>query len=260
MTTTKGNPHLHNPHLDGDAFFLPGGPVGVFLSHGYTATAAEVRPLAEALHAHGYTVAGPLLAGHGTQPEDLNTVRWQDWVESGRQTLTKLLETCQQVFIGGESLGGLVALYLASETPQARGVLLYAPAIALQMTFLDKLKLYLGAPFIMEVPRDSLDCSDKWQGYPNLHLKGVIQLLKMQKAVRARLPQIRQPVLVFQGRLDTTVAPEAGEIILQGVASAQKERVWMEQSHHTIILDIELDEVVRRTIAFIEKNTHPATP
>ncbi len=254
MSVTQGNPNLLNSHLDGDAFFLPGGPVGVFLSHGYTATAAEVRPLAEALHARGYTVAGPLLAGHGTKPEDLNRVRWQDWVESGRQTLNALLEKCEQVFIGGESLGGLVALYLASETPQARGVLLYAPAIALQMTFLDKLKLYLGAPFVMEVPRDSLDCDDKWQGYPNLHLKGVIQLLKMQKAVRARLPKIHQPVLVFQGRLDTTVAPEAGDIILQGVSSTQKERVWMENSHHTIVLDVELEEVVRRTVDFIEKN------
>ncbi|GAB4536668.1 MAG: alpha/beta hydrolase [Anaerolineales bacterium] len=254
MSITQGNPNLLNAHLDGNAFYLQGGPVGVFLSHGYTATAAEVRPLAEALQARGYTVAGPLLAGHGTEPANLNRVRWQDWVASGRQTLAKLLETCEQVFIGGESLGGLVALYLAGETPQARGVLLYAPAIALQMTWLDKLKLYVGAPFVMEVPRDSLDCDDKWQGYPGLPLKGAVQLLKMQKAVRARLPEIRQPVLVFQGRLDTTVAPEAGEMILQGVASPQKERVWMENSHHTIVLDVELEEVVRRTMAFIEDN------
>ncbi|NJN99970.1 MAG: hypothetical protein HC875_40615 [Anaerolineales bacterium] len=44
------NSALHNPHLPGDAFFWAGGPVGVLLSHGWTATTAEVRLLARHLH------------------------------------------------------------------------------------------------------------------------------------------------------------------------------------------------------------------
>ena len=34
------NPALHNPQLEGEAFFWEGGPVGVLLSHGYSATTA----------------------------------------------------------------------------------------------------------------------------------------------------------------------------------------------------------------------------
>ncbi|MFO7585595.1 MAG: alpha/beta fold hydrolase, partial [Anaerolineales bacterium] len=180
--TTLGNPNLHNPHLDGDSFFLPAGPTGILLSHGYTATAAEVRLLAEKLHEQGYTVAGPLLPGHGTSPQELNRTNWQEWVKDGQELLDRLFETCEQVWVGGESMGGVLALYLAAKNPKVKGLLLYAPAIKLTMTTIDKIKLYLVAPFIEQNPRSGLDNPDKWQGYPAVPLKGVIQLLRFQKA------------------------------------------------------------------------------
>ena len=248
-----GNPNLHNPHLEGQSFFWKAGPVGVFLSHGYTATSAEILPLAKRLHEKGYTVAAPLLPGHGTAPEDLNRVRWQDWVRCGEETCADLFRNCEHVFVAGESMGGVVALYLASQNPEIAGVLLYAPAVRLAMSLTDRVKLYLGAPFISQVNRESLDCADDWQGYPGLPLKGAIQLLRFGVATEARLANIRQPVLVFQGRLDTTVSPDVGDIILNGVSSTIKKHYWMENSHHAITLDQEQDQVADLTIEFIEQ-------
>ncbi len=247
------NPALHNPHLEGEPFFWEAGSVGVLLLHGYTATTAEVRLLGKNLHEKGYTVAAPLLAGHGTKPEDLNRVSWRDWVDSAEKTYAQLATHCKQIFIGGQSMGGVIALYLASQHPEAAGALLYAPAIKLTMSTLDKIKLYAGSLFLSEVPRDSLDGSDKWQGYPNLPLKGAIQLLQLQAATRPRLSQIKQPVIIFQGRKDKTVHPSAGDIILQGVSSTVKERHWMEQSTHAITIDCELDAVTELTLRFMEK-------
>ncbi len=43
------NPTLYNPHLEGGPFLWDAGPVGVLFSHGYTATTAALRLLAEAL-------------------------------------------------------------------------------------------------------------------------------------------------------------------------------------------------------------------
>lgn len=244
---------LHNPHLQGDPFFWEGGDIGVLLSHGFTATPAEVRLLARQLHERGYTVAGPLLPGHGTTPEELNQTRWQDWVQACDEAYQQLLARCKHVFIGGESAGAVIALYLASEHPQAAGVLTYAPAIKLTLRAVDVVRLYLAAPFLASIPKSDIDSNDNWQGYPVNPLKGTIQLLRLQRQVRRRLPRIRQPVLVFQGRLDTTVHPDAGKLILQGINSTVKELHWMENSHHVIILDCELDQVTEITLRFIEQ-------
>ncbi|MCX7024190.1 MAG: alpha/beta fold hydrolase [Spirochaetes bacterium] len=244
---------LHNPHLEGEAFFWEAGPVGVFLSHGYTATTAEVRPLAKKLHEQGYTVAGPLLPGHGTEPGDLNRVRWQDWTAEGEKTYLRLQERCERIFVGGESMGAMVALSLAIEHPDIAGVLCYAPAAKLAMKPVDIIKLYLGSSFIAQVDRSSLDCAETWQGYPGLPLKGAIQLLQMQKSVRSRLRRIHQPIIIFQGRKDTTVDPGAGDIIAKAVASDVKELHWMENSNHAVTLDRELDRVSELSVEFIRK-------
>ena len=248
------NHNLHNPHLDGDTFFWEAGPIGILLSHGFTATTAEIRLIAERFYAQGYTVAAPLLPGHGTKPEDLNQVRWQDWVNTGEGMLEKLFETCEQVWVAGQSMGGVLALHLASKDSRVAGVLLYAPAIRLTMSPFDKVKLYLGSPFIKEVPRDSLDGSEFWQGYPGLPLKGGIQLLRFQSTTLKQLSLIQQPVLVFQGCKDTTVAPEAGEIILQGISSKVKKHYWMEKSSHAIVLDEEYEDVAAISIQFMRSN------
>ena len=250
---TTGNKHLHNPHLDGDAFFWEGGSVGILLSHGFTATTAEIRLVAEKFHAQGYTVAAPLLPGHGTTPDELNQVKWRDWVESGEESLQKLFGSCEQVWVAGASMGGLLALYLASTNPQISGDLLYVPAIRTMMSKIDILKLYLGAPFVKELARDSLDGSDLWQGYPRLPLKGIIRFLRFQSATVKQLSDIHQPVLIFQGRKDVTVAPEAGEVIMDGVSSKVKEHHWMEKSSHSILLDEEYEEVAEMSMAFIER-------
>lgn len=245
---------LHNPHLEGGTFFWEAGPVGVFLSHGYTATTAEVRLFAKRLHEKGFSVAGPLLAGHGTRPEDLNRVTWRDWVTSGEQVYQQLKACCEYVFLGGESMGGLVALMLASRHPEVSGVMLYAPAIQLTISTVDKIKLYLGSSFMPYAKRESLEMSEYWQGYhPELPTKGILQLLKFQEAVKKTLPNIAQPIVVFQGRKDMTVHPQAGDIILRGVASKVKEHHWMEGSGHPILIDAELEEVTNLSLNFMER-------
>jgi carboxylesterase len=214
------NTALYNAHLEGDAFLWQAGPAGVLLSHGLTATAAEVRPLARRLHEVGYTVAGPLLPGHGTTPADLNRTRWQDWVCAAEETFQRLAACCERIFVGGESMGAVTALYLASEHPETVGVLTYAPAIRLSLSAWDRLRLRLLAPFMPTVPKANWSPCEGWQGYPVSPLRAGVQLLHMQREVIHRLPRIRQPILVVQGRLDTTIHPKSGEIICRGVSSA----------------------------------------
>jgi carboxylesterase len=246
-------PALVNPHLDGSPFYWPAGPVGVLLVHGFTATTVEVRDLARSLLAAGYTVSAPLLPGHYTQPADLNHVRWQDWVEAVERSYIHLSAECHTVVVGGESTGGLLALYLASRHPEVAAVLAYAPALRLQISAWDRLRLHLLAPFVPYVPKPNSDQDTRWQGYPVNPLKGTLQLLRLQQEIRRRLPAIHQPLLVVQGSLDRSVHPSVPEQIITGVNSRVCELHWMRRSRHVVLLDNELDQVTQITLDFLRR-------
>jgi len=247
---------LRNPHLEGDSFFWPGEPTGILLIHGFTATTAEVRLLGKYLHERGYTVSGPLLPGHGTTPEDMDRCHWQDWTGAVEQAYQELATKCERVFIGGESMGALLALYAGSESfaREAAGLITYAPALLVRGSRIWLARLL--APFVPYVnkPVGKPSASDdRWQGYPVNPLRAAVQLSQLQQEVRRRLPLIRQPMLVVQGRLDETIDPHCGEIILRETASTDKELHWFERSGHCVILDQEWEQASELALRFIER-------
>ncbi|HEY9565305.1 MAG TPA: esterase, partial [Nocardioides sp.] len=57
----------------------PSQRVGVLLSHGFTGSPASMKPWGRFLAERGYAVEVPLLPGHGTTWQDMNTTNWDDW-------------------------------------------------------------------------------------------------------------------------------------------------------------------------------------
>ena len=145
-----------NPELEGESFFWKSGETGVLLLHGLTATTAEVRPLAKRLLNEGYTVSGILLPGHGTTPENLSQTDRKDWIKASEEAYNELKRECSSVIVGGESVGALIALRLASDYPEIKGLLLYAPAMSLAVSFLKKVFLVMVSPFVFSVKKKFL--------------------------------------------------------------------------------------------------------
>jgi len=247
------SPLFRNPHLDGSSFSWDGGSTGILLCHGFTATTTEVRPLAQALHQHGYTVAGPLLPGHGTTPQDCNQHSWQDWYAAIEQNYLKLAAQCKRVVVGGESTGALLILRLAALHPEISAILCYAPAIRLKLNRGKILLLSLCAPFMTSIPKPPSNDDNLWKGYAVQPLKGAIQFRRLQKIIPPLLPQIHQPILILEGRLDPTVHPQSPQIVYDRVSSSIKELHWLENSTHCVILDKEWELAVRLTVDFLER-------
>ncbi len=247
--------YIQNPQLEGKSFEWAGGQTGVLLVHGFTATTSEVRPLAKALHQQGFTVSAPLLPGHGSQPAEMNRMRWQDWASAVEAAYVNLTRRCDQVVIAGESMGGLLSLYLASQHPEIAAVLTYAPAVvtggASQVIIAN-----LVAPFvpIMRKPQGPPTPADElWQGYTVYPVRALTQLYRLQSAVRRSLPLIRRPLLVVAGRLDTSVLPVTVDILSKEVRSTVKQIHWMEHSGHCVLLDVEFDQIVAITTQFLHQ-------
>ncbi len=250
---------LRNPELPGSAFYWPAGPVGVFLSHGFTATPALMWPLAMKLREHGYTVAGPLLPGHGTTPFELNRCRWQDWVAVAEETYQELSANCSRVFVGGESLGGLIALYLASAHSQVSGVLAFAPALRLySRKSAAQIRVFWPWRPFADKPVGAPRVSDAhWQGYRVNALAGARELLRFQQVLRRRLGNITQPLLVVQGCADRTVASDGPEVLRRATRSPFVDVHWLPQSGHCTTIDAEWKEVAALSLHFIEQTAQP---
>ncbi len=253
---------ISNPQLEGDTFFWEGGPVGILLVHGFTATAAEVRPLGERFHEAGYTVAGPLLPGHGTTPQALNRCRWQEWAEAVEALYGKLSADCDRVFVGGESMGGLLALHLAIQHPEIAGVITYAAALELASKARSR-AISLLAPFVpmLEKPRSGSDSEIQWQGYRHYPLAATRELLALQRRVRSHLTAITHPLLIFHGARDTTVSRASPEIIYRSASSSLKAMYELKHSGHCVVMDRDWELVAQITLDFIaQAKSHRANP
>src|SRR5690348_12090608 len=107
-------------------FFLEGDRRGVLLIHGLTGTPMEMRLLGKGLNNAGFTVHGMQLAGHCGDTDDLLATGWRDWYASVEQAADALLAKVDQLFVGGLSMGALLALKLAADRPgQVAGVGVY---------------------------------------------------------------------------------------------------------------------------------------
>ena len=241
------NEFMRNSHLEGNTFVLEGNETGILLLHGFTATTAEVRLLGECLHQKGFTISAPLLPGHGTHPTDLNSVKWMDWFEAAEKAFLELRSKCKHVFIGGESMGSLPVLLLASRYTGIDGVMLFAPAIKLPGAW----RAYLLKPFIPWIKKGPSKEELAWKGYNVYPVKGMIELLKLQMVAKRELKQILQPTITFTGARDMTISPDSGEFILDRIASKQKKLYKMPNSPHCIILGQERDEVCKICQNFI---------
>ena len=233
------------------------GPLGVLLIHGFTGSVAETRPMGEYLAARGLRVRCPLLSGHGTHPRDLTRVRWQTWAGQLDAALRELEGQCATVFVGGLSLGSLLALWLAVEHSKVAGLIVMAPAVKVQnrlLPFTLALRhIFKYDPFGGMGDADLGDPAaiDRIWCYDELPLWGAGELYLLQRQVNRALGRIHQPVLVFQGRRDAHLDPQAAQIVYDRVASMDKRLVWLGNSGHNLLVDGERASVWEQSYSWL---------
>ena len=231
--------------------------VGVLLVHGFTGSPASMRPWGEFLHSKGYTVRVPLLPGHGTEPEDLNKVKWQEWPAKVEFELSELRKTCDVIFLVGLSMGGGTVLNVAASiNNEIAGLILVNPMIHIkgipaELAFLisrfQKMRTSVGD----DIKRPGIT---EW-GYDALPTRGIYQLLKMLRITRANLGKITVPVQLFHSVDDHTLPVTNTEIILSEIGSSNKSRIELVNSYHVATMDYDQELIFQNSLTFIETHT-----
>ena len=246
-------------HLDPSAFFLPGGPTGVLLIHGFTGSPPEVRLVGDYLHQRGYTVSGPLLPGHGTNVDDMNRRQWTEWTGCVEKALADLQSRCETVFVGGLSMGSILTLYLAAHHPELPGIVVYSPAMwpANRLVYLTPIVKYLIPKQQQSSLKDLTDpeADSRLWSYEENPIFAAHELLKLVRQVRRALPRVAQPLLVIYSTLDSAIHPDSARRTYERAGSADKELVTLYNSGHCLTVDSEWESVAEKTYEFIQAHS-----
>jgi carboxylesterase len=241
-------------------FAANGGPVGVLLSHGLTGSPASMRPWAEFLAAHDYTVRVPRLPGHGTTWQQLNRTRWHDWYAEAESALDELRSRCDQVVVAGLSMGGCLALRLAEQRSRdVDAVVLVNPAVASanrQLRAVPVLKWLLASR--PGIGNDIKKCGVEEHCYSRLPLKALHAMMQMWRVTREDLPKVTQPLLMFRSAEDHVVEPLSGRIIAQRVSSRDLCERVLEDSYHVATLDHDAPAIFEESLEFVRRVTAPS--
>ena len=233
-----------------EAFALAGGPVGVLMVHGFTGSPASMRPIGEWLAEQGLSVEGVRLPGHGTDIEDLRTRRWTEWVDEAARGLAALRERCRTVVVLGQSMGASVVLTVVASRPhEVDGIALTNPYVFDARL----LGVSLGRRVVRNwkgIANDIAKPGQDERGDDTMPVAAIAEMAEMLRFVRAALPEIRQPVVVFRSGTDHVIPRSNATKVLERIGSARKQLVPCPNSYHVVTLDHDAPLVRERVLAF----------
>lgn len=220
---------------DQEPFLFPGSTTGCLLIHGFGGSPLETRGLGTDLARRGYTVQGVRLAGHGAAAKAFCASRWPEWLASTEQGFDELSAVCERVVVVGFSLGGVLGLLL-SQRRQLDGLVTMGSRVIPVGGWRQRWSPLLRLALAWRTPS----------------LAPVDELRKVVREAGGVLPKVRLPLLVMQGRDDVVVLPRNAEAIMSGVASAEKELVWWDQTgHHMLVEGPHRQAIFERVAAFV---------
>ena len=240
-----------------EPFSFDGGPAGILMLHGFTGNPASLRRIGEWLAARGHAVSCPLYPGHGRRWRDLGHTRWEQWAAEAEAARRELAQRCEAVVAFGLSVGGAMALHLAANHPEEiRGVVAVNPYV-LDRRIAAAFLMWPLVPSVKGIGDDIRKEGETEIPYERVPTRGVAQLARFTKAVRAELPRVRQPLLVFNSREDHVVPKGSVELVMERAGSSEKELVELPNSYHVATLDHDAELIFERTHEFVETHAVP---
>lgn len=243
-------------------YFLPGGPTGVLVIHGYGGSIGDYRKFSEALHNHGYAVLGMRLAGHGQSLEALRATGSADWQASVMAAAQRLRQSCPNIIVVGSSFGAALALNYAREMPNhLSAVVVVNPAVryraggTLQTVALKLLRLVTKdyrKPGITAAEAERYRELGSMTHWP---IDGIFETYHfIQHHVVPFLPAIQTPTLVMAINDDPIVHSDSARIIHGQIGAKKKKLVWLPGKTHRPFRDKELiTRMVQEIITFVRE-------
>jgi carboxylesterase len=252
-------------------------PCSALLIHGFPGTPAEVRPMGEALAAHGWHARGMLLPGFGADIASLNRRSSSDWIYAAEQEWRALKAHGGSTLLIGYSMGAAVALHVAAHQPPDHLVLispywrtpaLFAGLVPLVRRLAPNWRIFKKADFAdprirglfaslsMQVDLDDPQVRRYLRDEFFLPTAAMDELIHLGRGAYRLAPRVQAPTLILQGDQDPVVRPES-TLQLSRQLGASQVRLRQIPAMHDLLQasSPQLHQVVSEVIAFVRDET-----
>jgi carboxylesterase len=237
----------------------PNGRTGVLVSHGFGGSPRSVQELGLRLKDAGFTVALPLLTGHGSTPEAMGRSRWTEWTSDVELAYRGLRGRTDRVFVCGLSMGGTLALWLVEQHPEVAGLITVNAALRFPQERVMRTLGLIGLPrWTKAIGNDTKLAGVDERAYDHIPLRSTRQLALLLADVRRKLPLIRCPALLFSSIVDHVVPPANQIEIYKSISSTDKQLIELKDSYHVATMDNDKERVFSATLEFVAGHSRAA--
>jgi carboxylesterase len=217
-----------------------GAPRAILLFHGYNDSPQSLDGIARALHAEGWTVRLPLLPGHGRSLRAFDAWTAEEVLTMARDEYAQLRATHGTVAVGGLSMGGALACWIAAET-DAAAVILYAPMlfvprpmeVAVHTARLWSLLTRYASRGGQRSIHDP-EAAARMISYGSSTRRSLEALEYIARGTIVRLGFVRAPTLILQSEEDNRFPREQSVHAFARVGAKDKTVVWTRGAGHVL--------------------------
>jgi carboxylesterase len=247
-------------------------PDAVFLIHGLGGTQYDLGSMHKRLKNAGFVTHSLTLPGHGTTPEDLASVRAEDWVDAVVGKYREIRDEHPRLHLMGMCMGALLAAVLAEKESHAKGnLVLLAPPVYIDgwatpwyrglrpllyhVPGLKHMKIEEEDPFGIKNEQLRAIVKAKFERGENFHYRWVPleclrQVDRLRAIVMSRAAKIRCPTLVVHAREDELTSLRSANFLVEKIGGARARMVVLEDSYHMICVDNDREIVAKNVLEF----------
>ncbi|MGH8818059.1 MAG: acyl-CoA-binding protein [Achromobacter pestifer] len=248
---------------------------GALLIHGLGGTEYDLGSMHKVLKRAGIETHSLTLPGHGAQPEDLLSVRMEDWLEAVTRKYHEVAARHETLHVMGMCLGALLAVELCKRvghkqgklvtlaapvfidgwsTPWYRGLrqLVYRiPGLAARMRVEEEEPYGIKNELVRSIVKAKFERGENFH-YRWVPLACVREVDRLRAAVKQGLDAIACPTLIMHAHEDELTSVRSAHLLHNAIPDSRM--VLLDNSYHMICVDNDRDLVAATVLQFMDRD------
>ena len=237
------------------------GPRAMLLIHGYNDSPQSLDGIAQHVHAAGWTVRLPLLPGHGRSLSAFDHWTADDAIDAVREEYATLRQRYSTIVVGGLSMGGALACWIAAEAA-VDGVVLYAPMLYVPRPMevaVSTARLWsIFSRYMSGGGRRSVhdpEAARAMIAYGGSTRRSLEALEKIANGAILRLGFVHSPVLMMQSEEDNRLPRDQSLRAFTRLGAKDRTLEWTKGAGHVLTVDHGWEQVAARTVQWLDERT-----